>query len=334
MPVVSVIISVYNAAPFIGEAIQSILNQYYNDFELIILNDGSTDNSASVIKTFKDNRIIFIDDNINIGAPARFNQAIKIAKGKYIAHMGADDISLPERLKLQVELMEKNNEIGICGTDVTIFNSKKKLGKWYYPEHHSEIKVRQFFSVGFAHPSVVIRKKILIENDLFYSSTCFPAEDYELWYRLLKVTHGSNIKKNLLLYRISDNQVTATKKELVKSNTEIIRNRYLKDLGIVDENQYKYHTSLINDKWFDDIDFNNKAFAWCNFLMEMNSANKIFDKNLFAKKVSSWAYSKSYEASNKTFNPHKLYKKSSLYQYYEPTIIEKLKLFLRSIFYS
>ena len=278
MPIISVIISVYNAAPYITKAIQSILEQTYTDFELIILNDGSTDNSANIIKRINDRRIIFLDDNTNAGAPARFNQGIEMAKGKYIAHLGADDISLPYRFKYQIELLEKNEDIGICGSDIILFNGKRKLGKWYYPERHEEILVRQFFTVGFAHPAVLIRKNVLKDNNLLYSTNCFPAEDYEMWYRLLKVTRGYNIRKPLVLYRISDTQATATKKELVQNFTDLIRERYLKDLGIEDDDQISYHCSLLNNRWLADSFFFKKAFEWFLHLVEINQEVKFLIK--------------------------------------------------------
>jgi len=114
---VSIVMSVYNAQKYLDEAIESILNQTYSNFEFIIINDGSTDKSLEIIENYakKDSRIIVINRE-NKGLIYSLNEGIRKANGKYIARMDADDISLPQRLEKQVEFMEKNKNIGICGT--------------------------------------------------------------------------------------------------------------------------------------------------------------------------------------------------------------------------
>jgi glycosyltransferase involved in cell wall biosynthesis len=145
IPEISVIIPVFNAAPFLNESIESILNQTFSDFELIILNDKSTDESLEIIKKFqsKDNRIIIIDKEQNVGPANLRNEGINAARGKFIALMDADDIAIPTRFEKQITVLKNNPEIGVCGTGFTFFGSKKnKTVK--HSTHHDAIKVSFF----------------------------------------------------------------------------------------------------------------------------------------------------------------------------------------------
>ena len=156
-PAISVLMSVFNSDKYLHEAIDSILKQTFTDFEFIIINDASTDSSVNIIKSYNDIRIVLIENETNIGLTNSLNKGIKRATGKYIARMDADDIALPFRFAEQFSFMELHAEIGICGTWVETFNEKGKIVVWDYPETHEKIICRQFFNVGFAHPTVMFR---------------------------------------------------------------------------------------------------------------------------------------------------------------------------------
>lgn len=162
MPLISVVMPVYNAELYLDEAIQSITNQTYKKFEFIIINDGSTDKSLEIIKKYKDeySRIVLISRE-NKGLVFSLNEGISKAKGKYIARMDADDISLSTRLEEQVAFMEENQEIGVCGSWVEVFGDNRKNTIWKMPKSNEELKTRLLFSVPVAHPSVMMRKEIL-----------------------------------------------------------------------------------------------------------------------------------------------------------------------------
>ncbi|MBI9064269.1 MAG: glycosyltransferase family 2 protein [Marinilabiliaceae bacterium] len=121
LPAVSVVMPVYNGAEFLEESIQSILEQTFDDFELIIINDGSTDHSASVINSFKDKRIVTRHYKINQGNYKTRNIGMSMAKGKYICVMDSDDIAYPHRIQTQFDFMEKENSVGVCGSDIEMF---------------------------------------------------------------------------------------------------------------------------------------------------------------------------------------------------------------------
>ena len=204
-PQISVIMAVYNGEKFLEEAIGSILKQTFSNFEFIIIDDGSEDTSLKIIKNFKDKRISILENNKNIGLSASLNKGIKLSKGKYIARMDADDISLPERLEKQYNFMERNPNIGIVGTGYHLINeSGERMGTYIYPDNPVTIHWKLLTGPVFPHPTVMMRKKVLIENNLSYNEEYFVTQDYELWCRIIQFTEGSNFPEALIQYRHHD----------------------------------------------------------------------------------------------------------------------------------
>jgi glycosyltransferase involved in cell wall biosynthesis len=158
----TVLMPVYNCGLYIKEAIDSILIQTYTDFEFLIIDDTSTDKTVSIIKSYDDYRIQLIEKPANSGYTNSLNQGLQLAKGKLIAHIDGDDISLPEQFAKQVAYLEANPEAVLCGTSYKIIDKEKRT---IIPESHEAIKLALLKSNCIAHPSVMIRKKTL---DLFY----------------------------------------------------------------------------------------------------------------------------------------------------------------------
>ena len=240
-PLVSVIMPVYNAEKYVGEAIESILTQTFRDFEFLILNDGSKDNSADLIREYakKDKRIIFYDYKENTGLVDTLNKGIEKAIGKYIARMDNDDISLSDRLEKQVAFMEKNEDVGICGTWFTSFEHgiKNTLTVIKQPEQDSDIKIAIFHSCAFGHPTVMAKTVLLKQNR--YDENFYPGEDYELWSRLIPLTKFYNIQESLLLYRLHETNITRTVSTKQQDNGVKIQILQLLRLG-VQQNAYSY----------------------------------------------------------------------------------------------
>ena len=205
MKTVSVVMPVYNGEKYLKEAIESILKQSYTDFEFIILNDGSTDKTEEIILSYDDPRIVYVKNENNLQIVETLNKGISLAKGKYIARMDADDISLSERLKKQVDFMDKNPEIGVCGSWVEYFGGQE--GIWKTPQKDDEIKMSLFMGSPFSHPSVIIRRD-LFSDKCSYSSEYPQAEDYYLWSVLAPRCQFHNIQEVLLRYRIHSCQLS------------------------------------------------------------------------------------------------------------------------------
>lgn len=201
-PLVSVVLPVYNGQPYLGEAIASILSQTLKDFELIIINDGSKDDSDAAIRSFDDPRIRYYPQ-ANQGLAATLNLAVKQARGKYIARQDQDDISVPNRLEQQVAFLEGNPKVGIVGSWARIIVGKTPVDRELkHPVGNTEMQFMALFDSPLVHPSVMIRREVF-DVVGFYSTDPQrqPPEDYEFWSRVVQYYELANIPEYLLTYR-------------------------------------------------------------------------------------------------------------------------------------
>lgn len=201
-PLVSVILPVYNGQAFLREAINSILSQTYSNYELIIINDGSIDRSASIVEQFHDTRIRFYGQN-NMGLSATLNRAIDIANGIYIARQDQDDFSYPSRFEKQVNFLETHPNCGMVGTWAEIWKEKKKTRMTFkHPSDNLMLKFELLFNNPFVHSSMMIRKKVFTKVGKYSTDHHRqPPEDYELWSRVSKAYEIANIPEILHVYR-------------------------------------------------------------------------------------------------------------------------------------
>ncbi len=219
IPKISVVTSVYNGQKYLREAIDSILNQTFKDFEFIIIDDGSTDNSGAIIQSYNDTRIRLIQKE-NKGLAAALNVGIKAAKGKYIARMDADDISIPERLEKQLDFLENRRECVAVGSNAKVIDMN---GAYLYissqPSTWKEIK-KKLPSSPFFHSSTMFRKDTAIECGGYYEEIRHHFEDMVLWNKMADYGELWNIEKPLIKYRLVPLAITnrSLKTNLVMHN--------------------------------------------------------------------------------------------------------------------
>jgi glycosyltransferase involved in cell wall biosynthesis len=212
--------SVYNGEKYINEAIESILNQTLINFEFIIFNEGSNDRTSEIIKSYADvdKRIVFIDRNEKRSLPLTLNEGLSIAKGKYIARMDADDISLNNRFELQFNFLEKNPHIYLLGSSYIVFNSKGILKEVKHPTKPIELAYRSISNTYFCHPTIMFRSEI-IQLVGFYEN--IEAEDFRYFSKIAIKYPCSNIPISLLKYREHEtNRSFVYKKDIVNSLVE------------------------------------------------------------------------------------------------------------------
>lgn len=240
-PKISVIMSVYNSEKYLYDSINSILIQTMNDFEFIILNDASTDNSKKIIESFNDRRIKHINNAHNRGLTKSLNVCIKLAKGEYIARMDADDISLPIRFEKQVKILDGDPSIGVCSSNaLTIDSSGNIISKPWWQKDNLPIEWKILWGNPIAHPSVIIRKEILIKNNLLYDETLKTAQDYDLWTKLILLTKFSIIDSVLLYYRVSLNSMYHSNQNLALNNSLISNKRLVNNITGIQPPDYYY----------------------------------------------------------------------------------------------
>jgi GT2 family glycosyltransferase len=225
-PLVSVILPSYNAAAYLGKAIESILAQSYCHLELIIINDGSNDNTGVLLAQYTDSRIKVIEQP-NLGLPKALNAGIQIAKGKYLARQDADDVSLPERLAQQVAFMEKNPDCALLGSWTNIMTAKgiglggissKPSGRQHqHPAANGALQVLLLINNQFVHSSVMIRTTCLKTIGLYSEDPeHFPPEDYDLWLRIAQQYGIANLPQVLLEYLEVPTSISRTKEQLIE----------------------------------------------------------------------------------------------------------------------
>ena len=199
-PIVSVVMSVYNARAHVREAVESMLRQTYDDFELVVIDDGSTDGSGDLIRKFNDRRIRLVQQS-NSGLAAALNHGVTLARGRYIARMDADDVSEPDRLRRQVNLLNARPEVAIVGTSFEVIDERGgHLYTFWALPHDEDIRRQLLVRNPFGHGTVMIRKEALVAVGGY---RLVAIEDYDLWIRVLHEHRGANVPDVLYRWRVN-----------------------------------------------------------------------------------------------------------------------------------
>lgn len=306
IPKISVVMSVYNAEQYLGEATDSILNQTFKNFEFIIVNDGSTDSSLDIIKSYNDARIVVIDQK-NTGLAKALNNGIKIAKGKYIARMDADDISMPDRLQLQYDFLEKHPECVAVGSNAEIID---KDGNYVYTSNQAlcweEIK-NNLPSTPFIHSSTMYRKTDFDKVGGY--PEIYRIEDVVFFNKLAKIGELRNVPDILIKYRLCPTAVTTKSSG---KDSKIIENIILDAINDkITEEQKNILKSMAMNR---DLKYKTaiyhlhiaKKYLWNNYQPKLARKNLIKSLKIKFNKLSVFYYFVSLLPGN-TIN--KLYKK-------------------------
>ena len=231
-PQVSVVMPVYNGERWLGEAIESIRSQSYPDFEFIIVNDCSHDRSEAIIKAHVENdeRIQLITLEQNCGAYVARNRAITASSGKYIAGMDCDDVSLPQRLEMQLTFLQANLDVGAVGTRMQVVDDNlKPLFEYDVPERHALIVWNLFLGWNLAGPTVMMRRELLVSLG-GYDTSYRTAGDLDLWTRMAEKTRFANLPDKLYLYRRHAAAMGVDQLEIQRANLYKVVNRMLEEL--------------------------------------------------------------------------------------------------------
>lgn len=227
-PLVSIVMAAFNEERYLHESIKSILDQTYTNFEFIIINDGSTDQSENIILSYTDKRIVYVKNEKNLKLIDSLNKGLKLAKGKYITRMDADDISMNNRLEKQVAFMEATPEIGISGAQLTIFGNS--TGTMQFPLNHEEIQLYLLITSCFGNNVVIFRKSIMDQYQLFFEKGYLHSEDYKSWTKWTMLSKSANLSESLVKYRTHSNSVSIQYKSVQKETRDRIRSEYLAEL--------------------------------------------------------------------------------------------------------
>lgn len=265
MKLVSVIIPCYNCELYVEDAIRSIMNQTYSNLEILVINDGSSDNTKNILLKLsnEDKRVIYIENEVNLKLIETLNKGINIATGEYIARMDADDIAFADRIEKQISFLNKNPQVAMLGSAMDCFDDKGKKGIVYQPQSNEEIRSKMFVASPFNHPTVIFNMNILKKEDIHYDKKYYRAEDYGLWVDLMKKDNFifANLSEPLLNYRIlEDSETNLATKNLEAKNDVLVKiytnlfNQFDLTLNPEEILQYVYSVDRNN---FDKIKLNN-----------------------------------------------------------------------------
>jgi hypothetical protein len=202
-PRVSVVISVHNGERYLRQSIDSVIAQTFGNFELLIVDDGSTDGTPAILAAYDDPRIVLMSNGENKGLAASLNMAFEACRGEFIARLDADDAALPERLERQVAYLDAHPETGIVGSACLLMDGDgREAGLVLSPPTDLEIRWRSLAGNPFQHPAVMVRREVLDRYGLRYDPAYRTAQDYELWIRLLGHTQGANLEQPLVRRRV------------------------------------------------------------------------------------------------------------------------------------
>lgn len=211
MPKVTVLMAVYNGEHYLRETIDSILAQTFQDFEFLIVNDGSADSTQEIIQSYDDSRIRLVNNERNIGLTRSLNKGLELAKGEFIARQDADDVSQPERLAKQVAFLETHPEVALLGTGYQEIDAQGNLiGEGNLPCTCTQIRWDLLFYSPFIHSAVMWRKNYVLEQVGFYNESYSYAQDYDLWCRIARTLQVANLSESLVKYRVIPSSMTAT----------------------------------------------------------------------------------------------------------------------------
>lgn len=265
-PLVSVLMPVYKTAPYLSEAMDSMLHQTFKDYELIVLNDCSPDNAEEILDAYDDSRIVRYKGENNVGLSNVLNVGIGMARGKYIARMDSDDISMSNRLQIQVDYLETHPEVDLVSVGMQLFGAREAT--WIREQNVEKVKIEALFHSPVLHASSMWRKDSFEQHGLRFRQELVPAEDYDLWTRAtLKGLKLVNLPEVLYEYRIHEEQATVqTDKTAAKSRE--VQMAYLQEAlpSLSDRNREAFPKKL-----------------WPVFFANLRDG--FFDKKLLAKRL-------------------------------------------------
>lgn len=242
-PLISILMPVYNGEKYIRESVDSILSQTFTDFEFLIVEDGSTDGTVEILAEYarKDSRIRIIYNEKNSGVAESLNRGLKLACGEYIARMDADDVSLPERLAVQVAYLLEHPNVSVCGTFLSIYGTEQI---WDAPVENEAIRAQLLFYSCLYHPTIIMKKETVVSFGTEYDLNAVHAEDYHLWARLSlqKKVIFANIPLQLLKYRIYSEKGRERYKGVQRNTSDEVRKMLLSKIGITPSTEeYSFH---------------------------------------------------------------------------------------------
>lgn len=297
-PEITVLMPVHNAAAYVRESAESILAQSFRDFELLVVNDASTDDTIPIIESLHDPRVRVIGGADRLGFSGALNAGLDQARGTFVARMDGDDIALPDRLAVQREFLAAHPEVGLCGGRATVFGMQQ--GQFARPPlTHREILSHLLFDNPIVHPSVMFRRETFERHHLRYDPAFCPSDDYELWSRAVRLFPIVNLDRVILRYRVHGASLTLAHWGDMDRHAARVAGRELAALDLpVDDETLRFHRNLGRGRCFPIRERKELARAetWLESLLAANDRNERFPGPEFRRSAARVWYGACYHA--------------------------------------
>ncbi len=329
LPLVSVVMPIYNAENFLDDSISSILNQTYKNFELILINDNSNDNSLKIIEEYqkKDDRIIVYSFQTKQNIPIARNKALEIAKGKYMANLDADDIANHDSIEKQVDILEKNENIVVIGSDIQFFGSNQN--KWLTKHNHHAIICELLFGAAIPNSCPMVRKYTIDKYNIRYDESLIVGSDYDFWQQISNYGELINLNEILTYVRKHTNNTSSNQQERKKS-TISIHKKILKDNLNMNPTGEESALHYQLNKFEKDYEMNYIFLNhWLCKIFEANKITKYYNeielKKILQEKLLHYLAGKVFDNKENYY----IFTHSVLSPYHEYSFFQKIKVFLR-----
>ena len=280
-PLLTIVMPAYSAAKYIRGTIQSICDQSFTQWKLIVINDASKDETAAIVQSFSDPRITLITNEQNLRVAKTMNKGIAMVDTPYFARIDSDDLCQPEHFQKHIDFFEQNPDIAICGSNVITIDENNNFNRnWYYETTPEMIKASAVFGCPFIQSSVMFRTEV-IKALGGYREEMELIEDYELWLRAIQQYKCANLPELLIKYRIHTGNMSQVNKNKIMQLLESAYLKYSKELGVDTEN-LSYHARMEYGDWSNMVVKDlGKIKQWRKRLLAINNELKVYDKRTY-----------------------------------------------------
>ena len=330
LPLVSVVLPVYNVAHYITETISSLLSQTLSDFELLILDDCSTDETAAKVKSIRDPRLRFIQNPRNIGRAGTDNAAVRYVRGEFVAKMDGDDLCYPERLARQVAFLRQYPEVNVVGGWMQNFGASTYLNR--YPATPDAARVRTLFTLPIGNPSVMLRASLFREHGMHYDMHLRQTEDYDFFARYVRDLQIATLPEALIHYRVPPD---ASKKQILTKRASVsdqVRARLLMAWGIpvTPREQHVHNTISMLERPLGDITL-SEAEVWLQKLLRYNKEMSWFEPVALRHGLAERLFEICYTHPQSRLLGARQFRRSSLASYFSPTSRQQLQFWTKAV---
>lgn len=281
--------TVFNTGKYVAEAIESILNQTFSNFEFIIIDDASTDDSRAIIDRYTDPRIIKVFNECNVGASNSSNIGLRLARAPYIARMDSDDVSLPMRFEKQHAYMESHPDVAVLGSWIQLTGAENAIRMYSSDPAYNEAV--QIFQPSVAHPAIIMRRSVMDQYRISYNPDFPSAIDYEIYSRFPSTAKFVNLQEVLCVYRVHATQMSTARFKEQQRHADLVRARHLDKLGIqFDEHNVDLHSEISKRRLAGDITRLQEAHDWLMRISESNMTIRAFDVYALERVLSDYWY--------------------------------------------